>query len=160
MATATKKKVRGYFDRIDRKPLVTGDDSYVQQSFKDSCDVNKIVARHYKDGTLKEFLAHRAEMAGGQYLDVSDVATYQEAQEIVIKARETFEALPAKVRERFNHDATRFLAFCENPENRDEMQILGLLKKQPDVVAPKGEQGSPIGEKSTPPPKAEGAGKA
>ncbi|RYF32309.1 MAG: hypothetical protein EOO38_31115, partial [Cytophagaceae bacterium] len=43
-----------------------------------------------------------------------------------------FDALPAKIRDRFNNDPSRFLAFCENPENEAELVQLGLRDAKPE----------------------------
>lgn len=114
--------------------------SKTQQQFKDECDVNNIVAKHAENGTLEEYLSEAAALRPGSYGDFSDQASFMEAQEIIIRAQSQFDALPAKVRERFQNDPAKFLAFMEDENNADEAFRLGLLQKvatepEPDSAA-------------------------
>jgi hypothetical protein len=58
-------------------------------------------------------------------------------------------ALPADIRFRFLNDPGRFVDFCSDPANRDEMSKMGLLRPSERVSAEN--SGSPMGE-PTPPP--------
>lgn len=99
-----------------------------KQSFKDECDINKIMNRYVKTGQLPAM-----QRKNPQYGDFSSALDFQAAQDIVVKAREQFEALPAKVRSRFKNEPSEFLRFMEDPENVKEMESLGLINKKEEV---------------------------
>lgn len=112
--------------------------SRTKQSFKDECDINKIMKR-FKKVMGAEYLNRFNGYTGGQFGDFSNVTDYRTAIEQVSQARGVFEALPAKVRARFQNDAAEFLDFCHNPANVDEMVSLGLAtKRAPEKDAPSG----------------------
>lgn len=96
-----------------------------KQSFKDECDINVIVKRYRTTGILPEIIKQNP-----QYGEFADVPSYQEAQEIYLKANEQFMSLNSHVRDRFGHDPGKFLEFATNPKNAEEMIKLGLATKK------------------------------
>jgi len=98
------------------------------QSFKDECDINTIMGRYLKTGVLPENLTQ----AEAQYLDVSDV-DFQEAAQLVAGAKSLFEQLPSSIRNRFDNDPAKLLAFTSNENNRREAAEMGLLG--PEITA-------------------------
>jgi len=100
------------------------------QSFKDECDINRIMAKHRKTGILRQTLERP------QYGDFSNLPDYQEAMNTVIQADTMFAELTSDVRERFSNDPQKFIEFCENPDNQDEAIRLGIAAQpEPDPVA-------------------------
>lgn len=102
----------------------TGQESRTKQHFKDECDINQIMEKYARTGVLPIPVNSRA-----VYGDYSTPFDFQEAQELIIRAREQFEALPSGLRNRFGNDPKNFLAFCSDPGNKKEMGELGLLKE-------------------------------
>jgi len=100
-------------------------ESKTHQSFKDQCDINRVMSKYAKTGVLPELIK-----TNPVYGDFSSAPDYQEAQNIVIKAKEQFNALDAKVRERFANNPANFLEWANNPANAEEMATLGLMKKE------------------------------
>jgi len=100
-------------------------DGQTKQSFKDQTDVNKIIARHARSGTLSHL-----EQWGGQYGDLSGF-DFQTAQNQIAKANSMFEQLPAEVRREFSNSPERFFEFVNDPENSDS-----LAEKLPDLAKP------------------------
>ena len=49
----------------------------------------------------------------------------------VVAAQSMFATLPSKIRSAFDEDPQKFLDFCSDPENKPEMEKLGLLPKTP-----------------------------
>lgn len=94
--------------------------SRTQQHQKDEADINVIVGRFIKTGHLP--LVQRPPTFG----DFSGVFDFQSAQNLIVRARESFMALSADVRKRFNNDAAAFVEFCTDDKNLDEMRKLGL----------------------------------
>lgn len=92
-----------------------------RQEFKEECDINRIMARYGGEVPLP--------VAGDPlYGDFSELGDYQAARDVLLRAREQFELLPSKVRDRFRNDPEAFLAFVGDQENADEARKLGLLK--------------------------------
>jgi len=100
-------------------------DGRTKQSFKDQTDVNKIIARHARSGTLSHL-----EQWGGQYGDLSGF-DFQTAQNQIAKANSMFEKLPAEVRREFSNSPEEFFEFVNDPENRDD-----LAQKLPELAKP------------------------
>lgn len=125
------------------------EEGVTKQSFKDECDVNKIIERFERTGELPQ--GSRVM----QYGDFSSVFTFEEAQERLLAAQEAFEELPARVRERFGNDIGVLVEFASREENADEMIALGLLEQtvanddNPDK--PLGAEGAPAEEPATSP---------
>nr|QJB20563.1 MAG: internal scaffolding protein [Microvirus sp.] len=105
----------------DESSLLCLDPSLAQQNFKDETDINTIVKRFNITGELPN------NVAVPQYGDFLDVTDYHSALNLVIKAEDSFMAMPAEVRSRFNNDPGAFLDFVYDGKNRDEAARLGLL---------------------------------
>ena len=109
-------------------------ESDVQQSFKDECDINRIVSQYTKTGTWSGSL--RPPTLQPHFGDFSNVLDYQESLNRIIEAQAAFDALPARVRERFQNDPVKLLAFLDDEGNLDEAIKLGLaVKKEPSPSA-------------------------
>lgn len=127
-------KIKKPYEKSEKKVLNTGQDSYVQQEFKDSTDINVILAKYKRTGVLEH-----ARVYQGQYGDFTDITDYHSAMNVVKAADEMFMGLPAQVRKLFSNDPGEFLEFAENPENREKMIELGLIeppKEAPAEVPP------------------------
>jgi len=116
-------EIRKVYDKRGRAQTILHGHSLTKQSFKDECDINQIIAKAVRTGVLPEG-------SQGLYSDVSDVPSYQESLELVKRATEQFEALPAKLRKRLNNDPQEFLSFVHDPENIDELVKYGLAVRQ------------------------------
>lgn len=112
--------------------------SMAKQSMRDETDINNILRRYVKSGSL----THLAQNPG-QFADVSEIGDYRSALEQVRSAEATFMNLPARVRTRFNNDAAEFLDFVTTPGNEDELKSLGLWAegKAPEPVKGGGRYG-------------------
>lgn len=100
-----------------------------RQSEAAECDINRIVMQYYKTGQLP------VGSVEGVFADVSAIGDYRSAMERMKAAETAFMSLPPQVRLRFENDALRFVEFAVNPENRKEMEALGLLDKAAEVAA-------------------------
>ena len=97
-----------------------------KQSFKDECDINKIMAKYQKTGAISHFNKH-----GANY-DFATSLDFSESMRIVTTAQDMFDGLPSSIRTRFANDPAQFLDFVQDANNEDEMLKLGLItKKQP-----------------------------
>lgn len=103
------------------------DESLTDQSGKDDADINTLVRRFGLTGHIP--VLDRVPLQS----DFVQLTDYHSALNALIAADETFMSLPADLRSRFDHDAGKFVEFCSNPDNRDELLNLGLIDK---VVEP------------------------
>jgi len=85
------------------------------------CDINNIMNKYIKTGVLAAKIRENP-----QYGDFSTVVDFQHALDIVRKAEEQFECLPAKIKNRFRNRPEEFLEYVNNPENEQEMIKLGM----------------------------------
>ena len=93
-----------------------------QQSFKEESDINYILERFNVTGELP---VRSAEPRYGDFLD--SPVDYKSALDVVMNAQSSFNALPARVRARFDNDPMKFVDFVSDDKNRDEAYELGLL---------------------------------
>lgn len=91
-----------------------------QQHMVDDTDINKLVARYLITGEMPQLTT--PPLQG----DFTQVHTYQESMNLMIQAQRAFEALPAKIRSRFDHDPGQLVAFMSDQGNRDEIRQMGL----------------------------------
>lgn len=114
--------------------LAVPGESLTRQEFKDDCDVNRILQRFQLTGALSHFARFAPE-----YMDVTPT-DFQEAQNLMIRARQMFDALPSAVRKECA-TPEGFLAFVSDPANNERMAELGLRERRatdpaPSVVSP------------------------
>ncbi len=100
-------------------------DGRTKQSFKDECDINKIMARAEKAGTISHLQKFE-----GVYADYSDYDFFEATQKLT-RGREVFDALPAELRREFGQSPAAFFAFVNDPANAED-----LLEKLPALAAP------------------------
>lgn len=132
-----------------RVQTINNEPSMTQQQFKDECDINNIISKYQKTGTITHL--RRTE---GQYLDMSEISDYQTSLNKVIEANRLFDELPSEVRLRFGNDPAQFINFCENPEkNYEEGVKLGLFNKKANTNNEPNDERQPLVEKppKTPP---------
>lgn len=107
--------------------------SRTQQSLRDECNINKILAR-FKKVCGGDYLQQMNGYVGGTFGDFSEVTDYRSALDQVKRAKDVFMRIPAKVRAEFNNDPAYFLDFCQDPKNVDRLREMGLVKVQADDV--------------------------
>ncbi len=100
-------------------------DGRTKQSFKDETDIQKIMARFDKVGTI----SHLAKFEG-VYADFSDFDFHEQTTRLA-KGQEIFDALPAELRQEFGQSAASFFKYVNDPKNVDD-----LRKKLPALAKP------------------------
>lgn len=133
--------VRTAFDRV-RTVTDIGENVVTKQSFKDECDVNRIMSRYEKSGLVSHVNRYQ-----GKYGDFAFGYDYHEVMNRITSAEEMFLTLPSKIRAKFGHDVGLFLDFVNDKENYQEMVDMGLIKPKTSgiVSAPPLEKGSSVG---------------
>jgi len=119
-SVSPQDKSKTYFTKSNPKSV-----SRTRQSFRDECNINNImdkVNRHMIMPTGKRGIAPA-------YVDCSDVPSYSDALNQTIKVKNSFNALPARVRARFENDPQQLLDFMNDSKNVEEARDLGLAPK-------------------------------
>lgn len=101
------------------------DDPITQQQFKNECDINYIVNRYLQTGFVNPMLVKNGKPVFG---DVSTIQGYKESLDQIQEADQMFMQLPAKIKDRFQHDPLKLLAFVADNSNYDEAVKLGLVE--------------------------------
>lgn len=117
--------------RSDANVTILDPVSLTEQSHRDSCDINIILAKYEKSGVIP--LGKDGQPFFG---DFSEVPDFHSAQLAILEAEQSFMQLPAKLRSRFDNDPGKLLAFLEDPANKDEAISLGLINKPAASVPP------------------------
>lgn len=97
------------------------DSEWTDQSFAAECDINTIMARYQSTGELP--IINQSE---AQWLDVTEME-FQDHMNFMVEARNMFDELPSKIRDRFGNDPGAFLGFASDEANRTELAHMGLL---------------------------------
>lgn len=133
-------KIRKKYEPSERKKVVfKSDEKLTKESFKDSCDINLVVAKYRKSGILPEMRSQ------GQFLDCSSVPSYQEALDTVRFAQDTFMALPAQLRAECGNDPAVFL---DRVQDRAWAEKHGLVDPTPQPADPDPVAAKPATSKS------------
>lgn len=104
--------------------VVNDEDSMTWQHCKDECDILHIVKKPnlgvnpLQPPTSKPMFG-----------DFDSSLSFQEAQNVIVKASEQFADLPAKIRDKFENNPVSMLQFIEDPKNYDECISLGIFEK-------------------------------
>lgn len=105
--------------------------SATMQNFKDDADINCIISRFETTGVLVDPTVPVSRVP--QFGDFSELPSFQEAQNVMVVANNAFNALPAKIRERFGNDPANYFSFVqglkEGSDEYDEAVRLGIVNK-------------------------------
>jgi len=128
-------------------------DGRVKQSFKDETDINKILKRAQKTGTISHLNKFE-----GSYADYADFDFFN-AQLMLTKGREIFDALPSEIRSEFNQSQAQFFDYVNDPKNSERLgellpglaapgrQNIDLSTDQQDPIAKDDEEKDTEGKK-------------
>jgi len=108
-----------------RKQIKKYTDGRTKQCFRDECDIQKIMSRADKAGSITHL-----EKFQGVYADYSDVDFFTMTQQLT-RGREIFDELPAELRQEFGQSPQKFFKFVNDPANADD-----LLTKLPALAKP------------------------
>lgn len=118
--------------------------SLTQQSMSEEADINVIVKRFGLTGVMPE------NVRVPQYGDFTEVTDYTSAMQAIASANSSFMSMPANVRARFDNDPQKFLQFCADKNNLDEMRAMGLAVpreiRNGEAGSGRGESGSVASE--------------
>jgi len=148
IAATTGKKPSSRSAWLKLLPGKDYSDGRTKQSFKDETNINKLLERAQRSGTLSHLEKH-----GATYGEMADFDLF-EAQLRIRHAQESFDALPSEIRNEFHNSPAAFFKFVNDPANKDD-----LAKKLPALAKP-GRQNIDVSGKSDPTPEVEKAAQA
>jgi len=123
------KTIRSAYSVPFRVQITFTSEGKTKQSFKDECDINRIMDRFKATGELPN-----VNQMPPQYLDVTEM-DFQEHQNFIAGANSMFNELPSAIRAKFENSPAKFLDFCSHEKNRPELQEMGLLRPiEPPLV--------------------------
>lgn len=95
-------------------------------------DSTKILSKYHETGVITHTRDHSA-----RYLDATALNDFREIMSTKAQADQTFAQLPVELRtEKFHDDPQRFVEFCLNPSNLDELRAMGLATPLKMPTAP------------------------
>lgn len=89
-----------------------------KQAFRDSTDINKILAKAQKTGTVSHINTHGAHYGDFEAFD------FHQAQIMLARGREIFDELPSEIRSEFDQDPGKFFKFVNQPDNKEKLEEL------------------------------------
>lgn len=95
------------------------EDGLTKQGFKDSADINKILAKAAKGGTISHLAKH-----GATYGDFSQIDDLMAAHVQLEKGRAVFAELPGELRREFDNDMAKFFNYVNDPANAGKLEEL------------------------------------
>lgn len=124
--TPTSFRIRKPYEPSEPVKTFFSKPTMAHQSFKDECDINKIMARYKTTGLIEHVKSTQ-----GAYGDFTGVEDYHTALNNLHAAQEAFMGLPAHIRARFENDPAQLLGFLDDKENYQEAVELGLIPPNP-----------------------------
>lgn len=121
--------MRSAYSPRKRSGITEAGESKAVQYFKDDCDINNIIRKHSNGQPVS------CMRAPPRYGDFSEVVDYQTAQNALIQADNAFMSLPAEIRARFDNSPHKFVEFCMDQDNLEEMRRMGLAPEAQQIPA-------------------------
>lgn len=113
-----KKKLRNYQKPRIHKSLDCPEPGRTKQSFKDECDINKIMGRYRKTGTIPQTM--RPKRYGEQ-----KITGFTEMQNHIASVKTLYQELPQDIQDQFE-DQNDFIDALSDPLREDELVDAGV----------------------------------
>jgi len=118
-------KYQTAYGKHERHQIHFSAPSKAKQSFKDECNINRIMASYEKTGLLNHVNRHQ-----GDYGDFVGYDDYHASLNQIREAQDMFEQIPSAIRAKFSNDPANFLRFVQDPKNSDELVKMGLASEK------------------------------
>lgn len=108
---------------MSKHAIIFTSPSMTKQSYKDECDINKLMDKYQKTGLLNHVVKHSGEYGEFDSVDFTD------AMNVVAEGQSMFEELPSSARKAFDNDPAKFMNYINddlNSEKIDHLHKLGL----------------------------------
>jgi hypothetical protein len=115
--------------KIEKKKY---DDGRTKQAFKDSTDVNKLLNKAMRSGSISHLIKY-PEATYGEFDGEFDLLT---AHSKLKRAEEIFNELPSEVRNEFSNDSIGFVKWAAKPENNAKLAELIPRIAEPGAYFP------------------------
>lgn len=112
--------------KIPYEPGIGG----AEQTHEKSCNINNIVNKFQRTGTIEHQNKHEA-----RYDDITG-QDFETMMNIVANAQSMFEDLPSGIRAKFDNSPSQFLDYVQNPANKAEAVELGIMSEDDNWTAP------------------------
>lgn len=118
--------------KVPKSPVAdSSKPSLTQQEFKESCDINNILAKFsVQANALGVEPSQLMPQDQGTYGDFSNLDDFQTAQNKIAFLNDQFSNLPSDVRRRFGDDLNNFIGAISDPSRIDELGELGVWNKE------------------------------
>lgn len=118
--------------RVAHPPVRYADNtpSMTRQEFAAECDINVLMAHYEKNAIMPPVNGKEP-----SYFDASAVPDFREALDIAREAGDAFMRIPAAARKELDNDVYKFVEYCKDPENTEQLRKWGLVDPVP-VEAP------------------------
>ena len=114
-----------YNSRVETVGTINDKPSMTYQADKDDCDINNILDKYARFGTLPTVNNNPP-----VYADVSTTpSSFLEAQEIIRNAQDSFNGLSSDIRREFHDNPFEMIEFLNNPENHNKAIELGIIEQ-------------------------------
>lgn len=126
MITTERKRQQIQFENHDEAPF------RAKQSFKDQCDINRILDRAKRTGVVSHLQRHQGTFGDFRNFD------FEDAQFKLAHANSIFYDLGAEVRKEFGNSPAKFFKFASDPANAEKLAQIPELARPgrqfPDVM--------------------------
>ena len=126
MSNITPEKYRRPVRYTSDKP------SRTEKAHAEDVNIHNILKRFERTGVVEHINRFQ-----GTYADYIDAPSYQEAMQQIAEAKTMFESVPARIRADFGNDPAAFIAFMQDPNQREAIEAYGLdASHLPEVSQP------------------------
>ena len=102
--------------------LDASSDGVTKSEFAEECDLNVLMERYRKSGTVP------VPLNSAIYLDTDNLPDLQQAMHLMIEAEWSFNSLPSEVRKEFDNDPVKFVEYATKGENLEKLREWGLAE--------------------------------
>jgi len=120
-------KFRTGYAGLIRQTSQQGGETKTRQCHKTECDINVVMSRYRQTGLLNHLSKHQ-----GVYMDVPDGAEFSTAMNTVVEATESFESLPAEVREHYRNSPALFLDAVTSGKDTEYLTEHKIIHPKPN----------------------------
>jgi phage internal scaffolding protein len=111
---------RGRPQRRKRVSSINTEPTMTEKHHAKDCDIRHIMRKAEKTGMI----THQNQMEG-TYMDLANRPDFEQSLNIINRGRDAFETVPASERARFANDPAQWIAYVQNPDNKEDMKERG-----------------------------------
>lgn len=123
-----------HYERKRVQTVVDPSKNMTMDDFKRETDINHIVNQYMETGTLPTIRGKAFKARFPQFGDFTNCSDFQSIQFTLKASEEAFASLSSRIRERFDNDPAKLIAFLSDENNRAEAEELGLIEKMKPIL--------------------------